>query len=171
MNDPLSCIHHWLSKFFLSFWCLFSPFFRPPACVFPSKTYFSSHNEFSFSLDSSISQPSPAEYLLISVLFFDPPPHAFSMHVENFSFTHSPYSVHIHVGFFLFTYSTALVIYHLKKFTTTAFSFLSLWVIHPWISFYIRLPLLIYVVWISHQDAVVYDFLQSLVDFPTKCQG
>lgn len=47
MNYPLSCIHHCLSIFFF-FWCLLPSFFRPLACVFPSKTHFSSCNEFFF---------------------------------------------------------------------------------------------------------------------------
>ena len=126
----------------------------------------------SFSSYSSSSLPSPTGYLPISVLSFDLSSHVFSMHAENFSFTHNPYSVHIHARFLIFTYSTTLIIYHLKKkFTMTAFYFLSLWVIPPWISSYIRLPLPMYAVWISHQDVAVYDFLQSLVDFPTKCQS
>ena len=48
MNYPLSCIHHRLSIYFFFFWCLLPSFFRPLACVFPSKTHFSSRNEFFF---------------------------------------------------------------------------------------------------------------------------
>ena len=114
--------------FFSNDVCLLSFSNHQPVSFLPSHIFPPVMNS-SFSSDSSSSLPSPAGYLPISFLSFDPPPHAFSMHAENFSFTHNPYSIHTHAGFLLFTYSTALIIYHLKKITMVAFSFLSLWVI------------------------------------------